>query len=155
MYKLNSARDIKIGLLGTDNIELFSDLLIDHILSTTKICNNFHLETSLIPEDDTKYDEYNFIFYVTTFDKIMDEHILEQIKNISMSLMDPLNHLFIIIDKCDKLEIDDDGDLVFTDNSETDSFHKFDEHVSSFINDNLFHIFKSSISFSNIWKKNL
>lgn len=143
---------LKIGINGTDNMESFHNLLNENILQPIKICRDFKLETSIIDKDLSIYCDYNFIFYVTKFDKLSDTESINNIKKIALSLTDPMNHLFIIIDDCNKMKIDDDGDLILCNAEDCIIYEKFDEQLSLSIADNLFHTCKLSIPMINIWK---
>lgn len=162
MYESNSAKNLKIGITGNVDIQqTFNDLLNDTVLQSVKTCQNFSLTTNMINEDTntSSYGEYNFIFYVTSLDKILDkktmEKIVTDIQKISTSfplLIYPRNHLFIIIDGCNNMEIDDDGDLILSDKTENSQYQNFDTKISGLIADNLFHICKISLEMANIWK---
>ena len=157
-YDFSAVKTLKIGIIGKENLEQFQNLLVNNILHAVKICPKFQLQTSIINIDDDPFYynyncNYNFIFYLTTIEKLKnDNNLLSEIKKLSQNLINPRNHLFIIIDGCDNMEIDDDGDLVFSDNSEHILFQKFDEKISELMNDNLYHICKISLTMSNILK---
>ena len=164
MYELNSAKTLKIGISGNadSNIqELFQNLLNDNILEAIKICQNFNLQTEIIPENTISYQHYNFIFYVTTLTNLyeqkstngsIDNKLLTDIQKMSNVLTNPRNHLFIIVDGCENMEIDDDGDLILSDKKARVLHRNFEEKISEIIDDNLFHIHKMSIIMANIWK---
>ncbi len=153
-YELESSKILKIGVLGNGKNDSFHNFLNETVLSLCKICGNFVLKTDLIVEDDTnKYNEYNFLFYVTTFEKIKDDSTFSAIKKISCDLINPRNHLFVIIDDCTDMEIDDDGDLVFSDDDDETIYQKFDDKLSEIIDDALFHSCRISSDMAKIWRK--
>ncbi|XWV25994.1 hypothetical protein QJ857_gp1086 [Tupanvirus soda lake] len=152
MYEVGSAKILKIAITGNDNLDELHSLLNENILQSVKICPNFTLKTLIVPLENTDFDQYNFVFYKTTFDKINDNSTYTDIKKISTGLVDPRNHLFVVVDDCNNLEIDDDGDLVFIDSEENNKFQEFDESLAKIVNDNLFHACKISIQMSSIWK---
>ncbi|XWV24753.1 hypothetical protein QJ856_gp1030 [Tupanvirus deep ocean] len=152
MYETGSAKILKIAVTGTDNLDELHNLLNENILQSVKICPNFTLKTVIVPIEETNFDQYNFVFYKTTFDKIGNDDTYDNIKKICIGLVDPRNHLFVVVDDCINLEIDDDGDLVFCDAEDNNKFQEFDESLAKIVNDNLFHACKISIQMSNIWK---
>jgi len=83
----------------------------------------------------------------------MEEQVLTDIKNIGSKFIGIKNHLFIIVDDCTKLKIDDDGDLVFSNDDENDLYQKFDELISANLNEDLFHICRITTPLSLVWKK--
>jgi len=151
MYESNSAKKLKIIVTGTNNVEEFGNMLNENILTSIKICQNFTLHTHIATDNDISLNDSNFIFYVTTIDNLTDSTLTENIIKMSSSLTDPINHLFIIVNGCDNMEFDDDGDLVFSDDTENDLYQKFDEQLSKSINDKLFHVCRISMSQTNIW----
>ena len=163
MYETNSAKTIKVGIISTNfeketnsSQQLASNLNIflnENILHTVKICPNFTLKTNVIANDETIFSHYNFVFYAMTFDKINDNNELAIIKKITESMTDPRNHLFVIVDKCSNLEMNDDGELVFVDEDNNVIFNKFDESISKLTDDKLFHCCKISTEMADIWKK--
>lgn len=150
-YIAHSAKTISVGLTGTNNVELLHNFLNENVLDSVKICPNFELKTFIIPSENPIYQS-NFIFYITTLNKINEESTMEEIKKIASEMTDPRNHLFIVVDQCDNLEIDEDGDISFTDTKERKIFNKFNEAISSVINDDLFHVNAISIEMATIWK---
>lgn len=153
MYEANSATKIIIGLTGTINPDMINNLLNIHILQSIKQCPNFDIKTIVIPNDEIQFNRYNFIFYLTSFDKIGDTNICSSIKFLSEVMTDPHNHLFIVVDGCVNLEMNDDGELVFADDDNNKIFGTFDDALTKLISDNLFHCYKISIEMSNIWNK--
>lgn len=151
-YIVHSARTINVGLVGTDNVEILHSFLNENVLDAVKICPNFELKTYILPAENPIYCQCNFIFYVTTLDKISEDHVLEEIKKIALEMNDPRNHLFVVVDHCYDLEIDEDGDISFTDTKERKIFNKFNESLSSAIDDKLFHLSPISIEMAIIWK---
>lgn len=182
MYQIGSARNIKLGFCGTNNINQFRTLLTTNVLESVKICQNFVLDKETIPADCKDFSKYNFVFYVTSIDriasgiepsgkiapsnelegkiapsnelegKVSEKNLIDDIKNIVINFNDQRNHLFIIIDGCKDLALDDDGDLVFTDGTHKTLYQKFVKELSS-ISDKLYHLCKISIDVSGIWKK--
>jgi hypothetical protein len=154
MYELNSAKILKIGIIGTESVDLFHNLLSDSVLQSIKICQNFTLQTIMIENNTTSfsYNNFNFIFYLTSFDKLKDNDLLENIKKISFSLIDSRNHFFIVLNGCDNMEIDDDGDLVFSDHDDHLLYRNFYEKISQIMGEKIFHLCKISVNMSNIWK---
>lgn len=153
-YELESSKILKVAVMGNGNNNIFHNFLNETVFSIVKICPNFVLKTDLITDNELNaYNEYNFLFYVTTLNKIKNDSTFSSIKKISGELEDPRNHLFVIIDECDNMEIDDDGDLVFSDDDDESLYQKFDEKLSNIINDKLFHTCRISIEMAKIWKK--
>ena len=142
---------LKIGITGTDNVERFQSLLNDRIFSSVKICQSFTLSsTSVIKE--TALEQYNFIFYVTLFSKIAN--IVDAIKPLSAGLADPRNHIFIIVDNCKNLVVDDDGDLVFANSSDNTIFQKVEDSLTKMLGgENLFDLCKIDTVGAQIWNK--
>jgi hypothetical protein len=153
IYELESAKILKVCVIGNGNNDLFYDFLNEYVFDRVKICPNFILKTLIIKDKEfNNLNEYNFIFYVTTIEKIKDNNTFSEIKKVSDQLEDPMNHLFVIIDGCDNLEIDDDGDLVFSDDNDEVLYQNFDGSLSKIINDKLFHCCRISLDMAKIWK---
>lgn len=161
MYESNSAKILKIGITGNaDDItqKSFHDLLNDTVLESIKVFQNFSLQTDIITETNNSYQNYNFIFYVTSLTNMITKSteinnaMITDIQKISQTLANPRNHLFIIIDGCENMTIDDDGDLTLSDKRENTLYQKFDGKISDLIADNLFHCCKISIAMSQIWR---
>lgn len=168
MYKLDAAKIIKVGITGSDNIKpphnitepfhnnivLFHNFISENVLSEISISPKFGMET-LIIESSTDINHeccnFNIIFYVTNFEKFIDDQFIDTIKNITKNLNDIRNHVFIIISDCDDLVLDDDDDLVFSDDAKEKIFQKITKLISTSVNKNLFHISKLSINQAKIW----
>ncbi len=160
MYELNSARTLKIGIIGSDtmrldqHVQMFHDMLNDNIMSNITIRKNFTLETNIINKN-MSYSNFNFIFYLVDLAEIStNTEIIHHLKNISENLCEIRNHLFIIINGCDDMEADDDGDLVFTDETQASEYESFSEKIDSFVNSSkLFDISRLSANTANIFTK--
>lgn len=162
MYQSNYAKILKIGVTGnvSENIkESFIKLLNDNIFDSIKICHNFSLKTDLIEAD--MYSQYNFVFYVTSLDDmyekkkdtiIINNNLVSDIHNITSKFSHPRNHLFIIVDGCQNMEIDDDGDLKLSDEKEFELYKKLEKKISTMISEDLYHNCRICITMSNIWK---
>lgn len=151
MYEANYAKKIKVGIFPNENANLLQNFLNESIFDSIKICQSFQLETTIL-EQNVNYDYYNFLFYITTFNKIANESTINEIKSIKEKLIHPRNHLFIVVDQCNNLQMNDDDELVFQNEDENESYQTFDKTISKLINDNLFHLSNMSIELSTIWK---
>lgn len=150
MYQIGTAKILKIGITGNDELENFRDLLSENILDTAKICQAFVVQTNIINNDN--YKDNNLIFYVTELSKLMEDETINGIKNIASNIYHPKCHLFIVIDGCNNLEVDDDGDLVFTEKKYNDLFRKFKDAIS-LVDEKIFDVCRISVEMSRIWKK--
>ena len=148
-YQQETAKILKIGITGNGGCEKFRDLLSENIFETTKICQAFTVQKNIIADQN---HNHNFVFYVTELSKLMESDTLNGIKNIGSNISHPRCHLFIVIDGCNNLEVDDDGDLVFTEKKYNDIFRKFNDEISS-IDEKLYDVNRISIEMSQIWKK--
>lgn len=156
MSESNVAKILKIGIMGNDKIDFFNDFLNENVLQSVKFFPNFTLQTSIVIDENNASNNlssnYNYVFFVTNLNKLNVPDTIDYIKKISKNMIDPRNHLFIIVDGCENLEINDDGDVIFSNENEYAIFHKFEESLSSNWDDKLFHICKISFTKTNIWK---
>lgn len=148
IYDTNSAKIIKAGIFGS-NTEYLLQFLNDYLLSGIKICNSFTLETSIAKDN---FDNYNFILYSINWNNISDETTIPEIEIISKSFSNPRHHLIIVIDECYNMEIDDDGDLVFSDDTMEKTYLKFKNLISKLPNKNCIDISRICLKISTIWK---
>lgn len=155
MYEADSAKVIRIAIMNDPDMSsvTFQNMLDNYILPNVKICKNFSLQKTVNATNDVPIEYHNFLFYITTFNKIHDKKLITDITNITHNLTDPRNHLFIIVDECSNLKIDDDGDLIFADDTESVIYQQFEEGLSTVIKDKLFHVCKISMTWINLWKK--
>ncbi len=147
-YNSDNAKILKIGTIN-DDIGILQNFLDMYITSNIKLCKNISMNTTQIGTD---YVNYNFLFLLLTFDNLSSVTTYEMIKNIVSGLTTPLNHLFIVVDNCPDLTIDDDGDLVFVDDNNNQTFNNFDNSLSEIMPPKLYHLFKISIENAIIWK---
>lgn len=157
MYTPDSCKIIKIGIIGNTNfLQEFQNLFNENIITHIKISQNFNLNTEIMSIDNINnilFTGYNFIFYIINFDQLENLETISFIKKIGSQLTDPRNHLFVVVDQCNQMEIDDDGDLVFTSDTDDEIYHKFDKILDNELPEKLFHLFKLSSIFANIYHK--
>ena len=149
IYLPHSARVLKI-IVNIDDDTLhdpFYRLLTEYILSVVKLCKNFTLETV----ESSYFNEQNYIFYVVNYTDLSTA--LDHIKKIATTLTHPRSHLFIIINCTDKMEIDDDGDLVFTDDDVNGAYQEFYDNISKNIPETIYHACRIDLNLCAIWKK--
>lgn len=154
IYEMNSAKKIRIGIYAKTEINQFHEFLNNHIFASAKVSTNFTTDISIINSDTTNYSQYNYIFYKCEYNQINDldkPNIATEIKNILSQLTNPRNHLFLLMDGCEDLEIDDDGDLIFCDKNKNTVYDKFIQTLGKI--ENICNISRISIPIANAWKK--
>jgi len=156
MYTPHSAEKIRIGIIGDVDTNEFNEFINEYIFDDIKICKNFSLETVILTDDMIVSDifhDYNFVFYVTCMKHINHKNTINFVRNVSVSLVDPRNHLFVVITKCDDMKIDEDGDLVYSNDGDTSQFNQLHKTISGFIDSKSFHIFKLDLPLARIYSK--
>jgi len=154
MYESNSASVLKIGIFESGKRSvLFKDLFNDNIMGAITTHKNISLETNVINLENGSFSSYNFIFYVIHIDDIINAEIMNHIKTIGSQMTDGRNHLFIIVDGCNDMLFDDDGDLIFSDKSINSGFKKFVNNIDSAISSKLFDVCKLSIPMAKIFSQ--
>lgn len=172
MYKFNSANIIQIGIFESKNLEIvdkeiipevglessntFQNLFSLYIMNTIAIHKNITLETITLDAITSSINECNFIFYVTHINDIINSEssvkINTDIKTIESHMTtDNKNHLFIVVDGCDDMSFDDDGDLVFSDKSMNIKFKKFSSVVNSILGSKTVDICRLGIRMAKIY----
>ena len=152
---------LKIGIIDSVNQpenqpeNQFEKLLNEYILDSVKIFKNFSTEINKIKLTDCH--DYNYIFYLTTIGELnplRESGIPSEISKISscVNFQHQRNHLFVIVDECDELEFDDDGDLVFCSDEENKWFCDLDRELSVTMSEDVFDLCKISVEQSLIWK---
>uniref|UniRef100_A0A6G6ABT3 Uncharacterized protein n=1 Tax=Borely moumouvirus TaxID=2712067 RepID=A0A6G6ABT3_9VIRU len=138
---MNHLNHLKVGIISDDynNIELF---LKNYLFDSIKISKNFELEIKEISSDD--YTNYNYIFYKTNINEFVDGKIMQKLEPILTKLSSPFNHLFIMVDYCHDLEFDDDGDLIFKEESYNDIYYDAIKNISDKYGENIYDICKLS-----------
>lgn len=138
---MNHLDHLKVGIISNDysDTELF---LKNYLFDSIKISKNFELEIKEIISDD--YTNYNYIFYKTNISEFEDGKIIQKLEPILSKLSSPLNHLFIMVDNCHDLEFDDDGDLIFKEESHNDIFYDAIKIISDKYGENIYDICKLS-----------
>lgn len=153
LYQKKNATILRIGVVSCT--KSFDILLKNHILESVKIFKHFNFETVILDHAyDGNYTEFNYLFYLTTIsdiDPTNRTNVVSHIKKVSNNLSHPINHVFIIVDNCDNLEFDDDGDLVFSNDNENEWFCDFDKELN-FIKEELFDLCKISSEMALIWR---
>lgn len=149
IYIENHCKTISNIIIGPGNVELFKYIFDQHIMTNIKKFKNFTIQiiTELNIDD---YLNYNYVYYVTNITCISkNDSKLEQLLN---NWKYTHNHLFIIIDECNNLTINDDGDLSLS-GDELDIVNKFEEKVSNILKEDSYHILKTSLQMINIIKR--
>ena len=160
MYEPNYSTTLQVGIVGStisknSVTNIFCNMMNEYIIPDLSIYKKFTLSTNIF---DTKsyvsLQQYNFIFFVISKEEMIDcETILLSLRK--EKLCDVRNHIFIIIDGCDNMIADDDNDLIFEDDAQSESAYKaFVDKISEITNyDNLIDIFRLSSLFANIFLK--
>ena len=157
IYESYNAMHLKIGITGSHAdadsplLANFHNLLNEYLLQSVKICQNFNLQTSIM-ENNSSWDDYNYLFYVVNFNDIIDANFIADVKKKISSFEDFRNHIFLIIDGCNAMEMDDDDDLVFLSDGDNNTFQKFEKNISAIASGKAFHVLCISSDMINIWK---
>lgn len=148
MYQASLAKKLSISICGSNEklSNQWLQILNDSILSNIKISPHFQLETKLKSEPN---ETDNLVFYLTTIDQILNEKSM--IENYLKFLHYPRNRLFIIIDGCDNMSFDDDGDLTMADDNLEKSYQKFTTSIKC--SDKTLYTYRVSLESANIWNK--
>jgi hypothetical protein len=156
---------INVGLLYsaecTDNDrESFENYCFADIISEVKMHKRFSMECQNIPFDRhnpiihkpvTKYSRYNYIFYYTKLSSINNKDVINDLKYLGNIIEHPRQHLFIVVDRCNKMHIDDDGDLLLSTRNEHSMMNNFEKEINV-LPDDFYHIFKINTQTAKIWK---
>lgn len=149
IYIDNYCKTISNIIIGPGNVKLFKYIFEQYIMTSIKKFKDFTIQilTELNMDD---YLNYNYVYYVTNITYISkDDSILEQILN---NWKYTHNHLFIIIDECNSLRINDDGDLSLS-GDELNIINNFERKVSNILKEDSYHILKTSLQMINIIKQ--
>jgi len=149
MYPKCPPNHISIGIIDDND---FSNFISDEIITNLKIYKNFKVTTNLIKLDTNLCNDFNHIFFIVKFNDINNKNILNAIKQISTCLVHPRNHLFIIIDSCVNMSLDDDDELVFDDNESNQKIKQFEKNICPFINSDHYDLIKMNSTFAKIYK---
>ncbi|AVG46375.1 hypothetical protein [Acanthamoeba polyphaga mimivirus] len=140
---------ITVGVIS-QNIDTSISFLKNSIYENIKISKNFKLIIEAVTSDN--YSSYNYLFYFTNIKEISQENTVSDIELILNKIKHQHNHIYIIVDGCQQLEFDDDGDLVFSNEKTGAAFYKLDKHLSKVFDDKLFDMCKISIDNAIIYK---
>ncbi|AZL89206.1 hypothetical protein QKC54_gp0630 [Megavirus baoshan] len=140
---------ITVGVIS-QNIDTSISFLKNNIYKNIKISKNFKLIIEPVTSDN--YSNYNYLFFFTNIKEISQENTVTDIKLVINKIEHQHNHIYIIVDGCQKLKYDDDGDLVFINEKTGAVFYKLDEHLSKIFDDKLFDVCKISINNAIIYK---
>ncbi|BCS83334.1 hypothetical protein QLL95_gp0789 [Cotonvirus japonicus] len=168
-----SASTIKILLKSNKSINNFTTIFNEYFLPSIKIFKHFDLkiDSQIDNETDNETDnginnktdnkiqnnndlsDYNFIVYITTINEIKNSisNTVENVNTMSKYLSHPKNHVFIVVDDSDNLELDDDDDLVFCDDEDNEFYCDFDKKLGEIFSDNMFDLCKISSVMAFIW----
>ncbi len=145
--------ELKIALIHSTNnsekLDLFSRILNENILQSAKICQHFTCQTKIINHTDL-HEQFNYIFFITEFDKLTSVELRADINKISSELSTTRNKLFVVVDECQSMKIDDDDSLIF----ETDEYNeKFDDFLKSLTaTDNNVNICRIQMDIAVVWE---
>lgn len=163
MYNQNFAKNLKIGVIN-DSENKLTNFLQNFLFAKIKIHRQVKLEitnlwldstnktSSLVQYNSQMYAEYNFLFYLCDITMLKNAETVENLKIVSLALTLERNHLFIFVDNCQNMDIDDEGDLFFNNKEETELLEKFNQKLRLEMSDKLYHICKLSISDSIIYQ---
>ena len=111
----------------TTFMNFFNETLVDEF----KIVSQLSLETKIITDLNT--DTSNYVFYLLSVSDISTESrsniAYKSINTLSSTHIQPRNRLFIILIDCDKMETDDDGELVFSDEDIEDCYNELKQNL--------------------------
>jgi hypothetical protein len=154
-FKPNSAKEIKIVIIAFDGLtklaEAFLSFLKKYILGAIKIYQSFNLHVQTII-NSYQCEEYNLIFLVIPYTE-MEKFVLSgDISKVTSCITYPRNHLFIIIDECHDLVVDDNDELFFVDDNKNIKYQDFIKILDCKNNENLFNVCKMNTNMAIIWK---
>lgn len=147
-YTTGVAKQIKIGIIGTGKLVEF---LKTDIFDAIKIHSDFEIKFEIC-NVSAECQHYNYIFYLTKFEKIQENVVMDDLKKISKNLNMSRNHLFVVVDECREMELDDEDDLIFTDKKKNKIMTDFDDKLSKIMDFNMYHICKISLDITVIYK---
>ena len=151
-YELNSAKKIKIAIYERPATAVFKKFLEDHVFESIKISQNFTMNLNIIDQNKDHFSDFNYLFYICDYSEIVNpDNINNELKNILSQISISRNHLFIVIDGCDDLDQDDDGDIIFIDKNKNTIYKKFVDGLGKI--ENTCSICRILIPLTNAWKK--
>lgn len=145
---MHHSRHIKIAVTGINSDHL-SDLLKTHYFDTIKISKHFEL----IVHQDVPVEnccDYHYIFYSTNMTHLSEDSTMNDLSYLGKNMTS--HHLFIVIDGCHQLEIDDDDEPVFKSNKQNKIYQNIIDKIDEVVNDELYHSFLISSELIEIWK---
>jgi len=160
IFQPDVAKTIKIGLkcglnhLASDPIT-FREFLETYVLSEIKFCKEFRVIIDPIPKESPTdyhdYSVYNYIFYHTRLSMLADPGVVDHIKTIATKMIPPRQHLFVVVDQCSNMMVDDDGDLVLEKVADKTNFNFLTEALAN-VPAGVHPIFKVNLTTARIWK---
>jgi len=148
-----SMLQINVGFYGSD-CDKIHDFFKEILKSNVKIHEKFSVTTDVIKTmNDGIFRQYNYVFIFLDITNINHKNTISMIKQISTHIIDPRNHLFIIIDGCGNMKIDDEGDLMLTESEQKKEFKHFYESMCVILEDDWYTILKMNFSLLRIYHK--
>lgn len=174
-YIADSAKIINVGIIGSDcmtgdnpsekntDIILFNEIFNDSMLSSSKISLHKKISLSVISNLDSENkimsisaSDYNFMFYVFSFNDVLSKnyaHHQKNIKKLSEGFKINGGFLFVILTDCNDMEIDEDDDLVFSVKENKKAYNGFLDSVDDEETNDFFDVYRISLDMTKIFLK--